>query len=588
MSLFNRSVLRGRPWRNVLLYAGLIALGIAGQLLAGGSAFAHEGHNHDGPPPLNLPVAPRVTAVTPDYELVGVVSGEQRLTIFLHHFATNEPVEKAGLAVSFGDDERQATAVEDGVFEVSAPWISASNPVDMIFLLTVPDGQDLLTGRLELTPSVEDATEQTSTPQLKPIFLVGVGGLMAGVLLTLLVSGSFSRRRRSHEVPPQPAAEPAEATADWKVQPLKRAPVAVLIAVVCAMLSLPHEAEAKDKLPSVPATMATDAPQRMPDGSVFVPKPTQHLLSVRTSVTSESQAPRTVQLLGTVIADPNSFGRVQPARPGRIEAPESGLAYVGKRVAKGELLGYLIPYVEAADRTNIESQLAETEARIVKLETILARYNSRPGVVPVVKVDEVEGELDALRRKRAELKPSLVAREEIRAPITGTISLASVVPGQIVDPREILFEIVDPKRLWLEAIAHDASVTDNLSKAYGVTTTGKSLELEFVGQGLSLKQQATPLTFRISEPSPDLGIGKPVTVILQSTVQLNGFVLPASTVVRGPSGLPIVWVKREPERFDPQVVRFEPLDGQRVVVLAGLKPEQRVVTDGATLLNQIR
>jgi hypothetical protein len=35
-------------------------------------------------------------------------------------------------------------------------------------------------------------------------------------------------------------------------------------------------------------------------------------------------------------------------------------------------------------------------------------------------------------------------------------------------------------------------------------------------------------------------------------------------------------------------VRYEPLDGQRVVVLAGLKPEQRVVTEGATLINQIR
>jgi hypothetical protein len=35
-------------------------------------------------------------------------------------------------------------------------------------------------------------------------------------------------------------------------------------------------------------------------------------------------------------------------------------------------------------------------------------------------------------------------------------------------------------------------------------------------------------------------------------------------------------------------VRYEALDGQRVVVTAGLKIDVRVVTDGATLLNQIR
>lgn len=140
-------------------------------------------------------------------------------------------------------------------------------------------------------------------------------------------------------------------------------------------------------------------------------------------MTIESRAPRTAELIGTLIADPNSFERVQAARPGRIEAPEGGLAYVGKRVEKGELLGYLAPYIEAADKANIESQIAEAEARSGKLSTILSRYTARPDSVPQVKVDEIEGETEALRRKRAELQPSLVVREAIRAPATGVISV---------------------------------------------------------------------------------------------------------------------------------------------------------------------
>ena len=64
--------------------------------------------------------------------------------------------------------------------------------------------------------------------------------------------------------------------------------------------------------------------------------------------------------------------------------------------------------------------------------------------------------------------------------------------------------------------------------------------------------------------------------------------LPAASVVRAPSGLAIVWVKTEPERFEPHTVRYEALDGQRVVIVSGLKPDVRVVTEGATLLNQIR
>ena len=104
----------------------------------------------------------------------------------------------------------------------------------------------------------------------------------------------------------------------------------------------------------------------------------------------------------------------------------------------------------------------------------------------------------------------------------------------------------------------------------------------------ALRQQAAPLSFRVTQASPDLNIGRPVTVILQSIEEAIGIVLPASSVVRAQSGLPAVWIKTDPERFEPRTIRFEQLDGQRVVVSAGLAADMRVVTEGATLLNQIR
>lgn len=575
------------PWSAVLYLAFCAAL-----FAWIGTLAAHEGHDHDKPAPLNLPVAPRVVAVTPDYELVGVLSGERRLTIFLHRFETGEPVMDAKLSVSAGEQEVEAVPKEDGVFEVLAPWIRTGEPIDIVFRLTLSDDQDILTGRLEAVTANGPAGAVTSTDQLLQMLYVGAGALIAGVLLTLLISGSRARRRGILHVDAAQAATETESRTESgpKVKQLRRAPIAALAALLLATALPSNQTEAQTalNLPSVPATMATDVPQRMADGGLFVPKATQHLLSVRTVVTAETKAPRTVQLVGAVIADPNSFGRVQAARPGRIEAPEGGLGHVGKRITKGDVLGYLLPYIEAADKANIESQIAEAEARIVKLRTILSRYNERPGAMPQVKVDEVEGELNALLRKRAELQPSLVAREEIRAPITGTVSAANVVAGQIVEAREILFEIVDPARFWIEAISHDATVASNIGAAFAVTNRGEKLPLEFAGLGLSLKQQAAPLTFKVTQASPNLSLGKPVTVILQSTVELSGIVLPASSVVRAPSGLSIVWVKTEPERFEPHTVRYEALDGQRVVVLAGLKADLRVVTQGATLLNQIR
>ena len=582
------------PWGTVLCAALFAALLAVAPFCRIGPAAAHEGHDHDQPPPLNLPVAPRVVAVTPDYELVGVLSGQHRLTIFLHRFETGEPVKDAKVYVAAGEHEVEAARKEDGVFEVSAPWIGAAEPMDIVFRLKLSNDEDILTGRLKASASSALLAPAATASPLQQTVYVAVGALMTGVLLTLLIGASLSRRRKARlgaEAHIQANAEAdAEGEAEAKIRRLQRATtVAVFTLLTAIALGAEHgRAQTAPNLPSVPATVATDVPQRMADGSLFVPKATQHLLSVRTVVTSETKAPRTVELAGTVIADPNSFGRVQTGHAGRIETPGSGLAFVGKRVHKGDLLAQLQHHIEAYDKGNMQGEIAELEARIALQEAKLARYLQAPLAVPPIKIDETKGEIQALRQKRKELVPTLAEREEIRAPITGVISAANVVAGQVVDAREVIFEIVDPARFWVEAIGHDAGVVTNLKKAFAVTSTGERVTVEFIGLGLSLKQQAAPLTFRVTQTSPNFSIGKPVTVILQSTVELSGIVLPGSSVVRVQSGLPVVWVKTEPERFEPHTVRYEPLDGQRVVVLAGLKPDQRVVTEGATLLNQIR
>jgi hypothetical protein len=569
------------------------ALLVAAQLLFACAAVAHEGHDHDAPPPLNLPVAPRVVAVTPDYELVGVLSGERRLTIFLHLFETGEPVKDAKVFVSAGEQEVEAAHKGDGVFDVSAPWISVAEPLDIVFRLKLPNDEDILTGRLEkgIAATAPAAGTTAETNQFQQTLYVAVGALMTGVLLTLLIGASFSRRRQARVAETRQMQGDPEGIAEVeaKLKQLRRASVTGLAMFAAVALGAgDSRAQTASHLPSVPATMATDVPQRMADGSLFVPKATQHLLSIRTVMTAEAKAPRTVQLAGTVIADPNSFGRVQAGHSGHIEAPSGGLAFIGKRVKKGDLLARLHHHIEAYDKGNMQGEIAELQEKIKLHEDRLGRYLKAAEAFPRAKIDETRLELEAMRQKRKQLVPTLSEGEEIRAPVSGVVSAANVVAGQSVDAREVMFEIVDPARFWVEAVAHDTSVAAKLTKAFAVTGTGESIPLAFAGVGLSLKQQAAPLTFQVTHAEPNLSIGQPVTVILQSTVELKGIILPASSVVRAASGLSIVWVKPEAERFEPHTVRYEPLDGQRVVVLAGLKPDQRVVTEGATLLNQIR
>jgi len=46
--------------------------------------------------------------------------------------------------------------------------------------------------------------------------------------------------------------------------------------------------------------------------------------------------------------------------------------------------------------------------------------------------------------------------------------------------------------------------------------------------------------------------------------------------------------KTAPQRFEPRTVITEALDGVIVAVTSGLEPGDRVATQGATLINQVR
>ena len=50
------------------------------------------------------------------------------------------------------------------------------------------------------------------------------------------------------------------------------------------------------------------------------------------------------------------------------------------------------------------------------------------------------------------LEPKDAQLIELKAPVSGVISVANVRAGQVVTTRDTLFEIVDPGRLWIEEL----------------------------------------------------------------------------------------------------------------------------------------
>ncbi|HML30878.1 MAG TPA: HlyD family efflux transporter periplasmic adaptor subunit [Hyphomicrobium sp.] len=172
------------------------------------------------------------------------------------------------------------------------------------------------------------------------------------------------------------------------------------------------------------------------------------------------------------------------------------------------------------------------------------------------------------------------------------IAQANAVSGQVVEAQQLLFQIVDPDSLWVEALAFDGAaatgVEKNNKEAIGTTADGRKIELSFAGRGLTLRQQAVPLRFRIKGSSPGLSIGEPVTVHAPVDEPIAAIPLPRSSVVRSGNGQSVVWAHTGPERFEQRVVASEPIDADRIGITAGLEPDTRVVVRGAELINQVR
>ena len=150
----------------------------------------------------------------------------------------------------------------------------------------------------------------------------------------------------------------------------------------------------------------------------------------------------------------------------------------------------------------------------------------------------------------------------------------------------MVFQIVDPARLWVEALTF--SLLPDAQPATARTGEGRKLMLAFQGAGLTDRSQAIPVHFSIEGEVKGLRVGQLVTVLAPTGEATPGLAIPRTSVLRGANGQTILFEHSTAERFEPRIVRVEPLDADRVLVLDGLAAGKRVVVQGAELLNQIR
>ena len=538
------------------------------------SAWAGPGHDHgDAPAAAMSSASPRVTAHSDLFELVGLVEGSE-MKIYLDRYASNEPVTDAKIEVETGGIKGIATALADGSYSFKNDVFAKSGDLAVSFTILAGKDADLLAGELKIGSLVDDhAHDVAGKPWLRWAAYAG------GALLLIAIAAAVLRRRK------RTATFASNAT--------------VLIAACAVFVGASTSFDVKagpghdhgDE--AVPAT-SSNAPKRLADGGVFLPKVSQRQLGIRTIAVEEASLPKSIGLTGRVVADANAGGKVQPTQAGRIEAGPRGLPTLGQAVRKGEVLAVVRASSSAIERANQQSQSTELKSNLELAKKRVARLEQLEGTVPAKDIEAAKLDVSSLQQRSTAIGASVVTLEALVAPVSGVISGANVVLGQVVDAREVLFEIVDPSRLSIEASAFDAALVDNIASASVASRSSANVEgsiaLQFAGAGRTLREGAIPLLFR-TEPGKGalpLAVNQPVKVVVQTKNQVKGFAVPTSAVVKSAGNQDMVWVHTGAEIFVPRTVRVAPLSGSTVSVTDGLKAGDRVVSQGAPLINQVR
>jgi RND family efflux transporter MFP subunit len=541
-------------------------------LITAGSARAHEGHDHgEQKAPITTAATPRLETASGPFELVALLKDGQ-LVIYLDRFKTNEPITGAQIMVETPKGPLNAEA-KDGTYRLAAPWAGVDR-LDLIFTVTEGDITEILSGTLNLEVARSRDGVAAGWSPLSPAFAQGLRDAITSTSTLVVALLAF-------------------AAGLVAAQLLKlRGRQTLLLLLIPALLAAPetvrahegHDHEEQEK-----AVAGTgDQSQRLSDGSLFVPKSIQRVLAIRTLVSATSTHRKTLELPGRIIPDPNASGFVQASVSGRLSAPAGGFPKLGTAVQAGDVLAFVTPPFQAIDVSDMRQKAGELDQQIDIVAKRVARYESlvKSGTVSRVNYDEALLELKGLRERRAALDRARAESEKLVAPVSGIIASANAVAGQIAETNAVVFQIVDPDKLWVEALTF--SLLPDSPLATASTGEGVTLRLSFQGAGLTDRSQAIPVHFAVQGATKGLRVGQLVTVMAATGEEVQGIVVPRAAILRSANGQTILFEHTTAERFEPRIVRVEPLDAGNVLVPDGLAPGKRVVVQGAELLNQIR
>ena len=314
---------------------------------------------------------------------------------------------------------------------------------------------------------------------------------------------------------------------------------------------------------------------------------------VRTEVVKLSERRQSITLTGDVQA--RVLADLSFRVSGRVT---ERLVEVGAHVKAGQLLAKIDPAEQQADLDSAEAAVTAAESQVKVATSNFNRQQTllTSGFTTRATFDQAqenlrtaEGSLESARAQLGTAKDALTYTE-LRADADGTITARNIEVGQVAQAAQSVFTLAHDGDRDAVIDVYEAALSlkfDGNKTALALlsdpSVTAKG-QLREVSPTIDPKSGTVRVKMAIENPPPEMSLG--------SAVSVTGFIKPEERIVLPWSALtaagktPAVWlVDAADKSVSLKPITIEDYETGAFVVSSGLKPGDRVVTEGGKLLS---
>ena len=321
-----------------------------------------------------------------------------------------------------------------------------------------------------------------------------------------------------------------------------------------------------------------------PGSTVELSKDEQKAAGVQISEVRRQQLTTEVSAFGRVEDPESRLSTISARVAGRID--KLYLQYTGQNVQRGqavaeiyspELLSASEEYELALDSRNQLKAGAETEA-VRSADDLVSASRRRLelwGLTPK-QIEQIAG---------GHADPDVA----IYSSTSGTVVERKVTQGQYVNAGDTLYSVADLSTVWVKADVYESDLPQiHPGQPVEITSdalSGKTIHgnVEFIEPQASVETRTVPVHVHVANPGMRLRPGMFVRAVF-AVRQESALVIPRSAVL-DTGTRKLVYVAKENGVFEAREVQTGTPNNDWFPVIAGIKPGERVVTNGNFLID---